>query len=366
MSSNRLFISFLCLGLLSSLLGCNDKVDLEEETAGKGAYSTVVQETDGSTTAFDLLTIQFSKVSLISQEGMEVILDPKLFQRQWDDYTESVRDTSTVPYDHIYTVVAWDKQNQPYVIQVSERGIKVGKNHYEGEKISRFVQWMKRYIGLEYLKSISMERMTLEANDIGMKKQIPDEHASEIYELIQTSTLVKGKARIESPLYPYYQIDVEYSGKDFLQLDVLSPTLLSFQDGSDRWYYQLNDSVFSYLTDVISITDFSKQHLKHLFEAEEMIAREKDSIVKVSEQFDDELKAESTIHQITRLLSYGVLSQKKEVMKNEQAELVLQFYFSDKSTVKILVYDDYFLFNEQAFKLMDAKKTIKTYIEINE
>jgi hypothetical protein len=380
MSSNRFFISCLCLSLLSSLLGCNDKVGEEEATPVKGEYSMVLQETESSNSALDLLTIQFSKVSLISQEGMEVVLDPSLFQRQWDDYTESVSDTSTAPYDYIYTIVAWDKRNQPYVIQVSERGVKVGKNHYEGEKISHFVQWMKRYIGLEYLKSISMERMTLQANDIGMKKQIPEEHAAEIYELIQTSTLVKGKARIDSPLYPYYQIDVEYSGKDFLQLDVLSPTLLSFQDGSDRWYYQLNDSVFSYLTEVIFITDFSNHHIKHLFEADEMIARENNSIVKVSEQFGDTLMAESTIHKTTRLLSQALLSENKEVMKGEEGngndgkaerqeqadELVLQFYFSDKSIVKIVVYDDYFLFNEEAFKLMDAKNTIKTYIQLNE
>lgn len=225
-----------------------------------------------------------------------------------------------------------------------------------------------------------MEHMSLQAIDIGMKKQIPDEHASEIYELIQTSTLVKGKARIDSPLYPYYQIDVEFSGKDFLQLDVLSPTLLSFEDGSDRWYYQLNDSIFSHLTDVISITDFSKQHVKHLFEADEMIAREKDTIVKVSEQFDDSLKAESVIHKTTRVLSNGeLLSDSQEIRKGENVDqgkaeaseegahpLVLQFYFPDKSTDQIVVFDHYFWFNEQAFGLKDAKKIIKAYIELKE
>jgi hypothetical protein len=381
MSTNRFFISCLCLSLLSSLLGCNDKVGEEEATPVEGEYSIMLQEKDSSTSVFDVLTIQFSKVSLISQEGMEVILDPALFQKEWDDYTESVNDTSTTPYDYIYTVVAWDKRNQPYVIQVSESGIKVGKNYFVGDNISHFVQWMKRSIGQEYLKSISMERMTLQANDIGMKKQIPEEHATEIYELIQTATLVKGKARIDSPLYPYYQIDVEFSGKDFLQLDVLSPSLLSFQDGSDRWYYQLNDSVFSYLTKVIPITDFTSQHLKHLYEADEMIARQNNSIVKISEQFDDALMAESTIHKTSRLLSQAVTLENREGMENDKGndndgkaenpeekvdELLLQFYFSDKSTVKIVVYDDYFLFNEKSFKLMDAKNTIKTYIQLNE
>jgi hypothetical protein len=377
MSSNRVFISCLCLGLLSSLLGCNDNVGIKERPVSRGEYS-MVEETESNTTAFDLLTIQFSKVSLISQEGMEVVLDPSLFQKQWDDYTETVKEESTVHYDHIYTVVAWDKESQPYVIQVSERGIKVGQNYYIGENMDHFVQWMKRYIGLEYLKSLSMERMTLQANDIGMKKQIPAEHAFEIYELIQTSTLVKGKARIDSPLYPYYQIDVEYSGKDFLQLDVLSPTLLSFRDGSDRWYYQLSDSIFSHLTDVISITDFSKKHLKHLFEADEMIARERDKIVKVGKQFNDSLKAESVIHKTTRFLSAGeVLSRSEKVdqqgnegkveASEEQVDpLVLQFYFADKSTTQIFVYDDYFWFNEQAFRLRDSKKTIKAYIELKE
>lgn len=343
MSLNRVFISYLCVGLLSLLGGCNDNNGLNEhvETA---IPPTLASMSAKNSTTLNSLSIQFSKASLISQEGMEVEVDPSLFQEKWDFFTDSVDESDQPFFEHMYTVVAWDKLNQPYVIQVSKKELKVGHNYFTGERISQFIVWMKQHIGEQYLSSLTMDRMTLQANDIGIKSQIPDEKAEEIYQLINKAIIVKGDARIETPLFPFYQIIVEYSGKEFLNVDVLSPTLISLDDGTDRWYFQLNSSIFSFITSVIPITDYSKGHIKHLFHAEELNIKEADHELNLSAYYNDTLKEKAAIQQISRILSDGKIVTKGDTGDIQQT---MEFIFSDNSLTQLKLYQDHFLFNNE-------------------
>lgn len=359
MSLNRVFISYLCVGLLSLLGSCDGNNDLDENLVI--ASTPTFSSTNGeSSSDDDSLLIHFSKVSLISQEGKEVEVDPNLFQEKWDLFTLSVDEAAPSSFDHMYTVVAWDIHNQPYVIQVSKNELKVGHYYFTGERISQFILWMKQRIGGQYLSTLSMDRMTLQANDIGVKSQIPDEKAVEIYEQIQTATLIKGNAPIDTPLYPYYQLVVEYSGKDFLNIDVLSPTLISLHDGLDRWYFELNSSIFSSITSVIPVTDYSKNHIKHLFNAEDLNIQDFDHILNLSKHYDDALKEKAAIHHITRILSDGKPSANEEVGEVLQT---MEFIFSDNTTTQLIVYDDYFMFNNELHILKGVREKIKSFLE---
>lgn len=347
------------MGLLSLLGGCNDNngLNTQIETA---AQPTLAASSGENSNISNSLSIQFSKASLISQEGMEVEVDPSLFQEKWDLFTDFADDSKPSSFENMYTVVAWDKLNQPYVIQVSKKELKVGHYYYSGERISQFIVWMKQYIGEQYLNSLTMDRMTLQANDIGIKSQIPDEKSQEIYQLIKTASLVKGEPRIMTPLFPYYQLIVEYSGKDFLNVYALSPTLISLDDGTDRWYFQLNSSIFSFITPVIPVTEYSKRHIKHLFNAEELNINEPELSINLSAHFNDTLKEKAAIQQISRILTTGKKVTEEDVGEVKQR---LQFTFSDASFTQINVYEDHFQFNNELHFLKGVTDKIDLVLE---
>lgn len=365
MSLNRVFISYLCVGLLSFLGGCNGINGLDEsiDNSSSPTFTSKTEETNGNSN-FDSLLIHFSKASLISQEGREVEVDPVLFQEKWDFFTDSVdKAVASSSFEHMYTVVAWDILNQPYVIQVSKNELKVGHNYFTGEGITQFILWMKQHIGKQYLSSLSMDRMTLQANDTGVKSQIPDEKAVEIYQLIQTAALVKGNARINTPLYPYYQLVVEYSGKEFLNIDVLSPTLISLNDGIDRWYFQLSNSIFSSITTIIPITEFSKNNIGHLFNAEDVNIQHPDHSLNLSEHYNDALKEKAAIHYISRILTDGKKSTSDEVGEVQQT---MEFIFPDNTFTQLILYGDYFIFNNDLYMLKGVSDKINSFLEVEE
>lgn len=359
----RFFLSSLCIGTLCAIvLGCSvdTKVEPKESDYEMDNHS---KDHVYSSSAKEDLSIEFSRVSLISQEGIEVELDAIMFQEQWDEYTKFLKESDPFALNEIYTVVGWDKLNQPYVFQVSAQGLKVGQDYYKGEKIEQLVQWIKEHIGIEYLNNLTMEGMILEARDLEIKKELPRNLAKDVFHLITSSTLVKGEARIKTPLYPFYLMDVEYKKDQFLQLVVLSPTLISIEDGNDRWFYQLNGSVFSLLKDVIPITHFSDHHIKHLFQAQEIVIQHKDTELNLSEQVHEELILETVIHEISRLFAQGKRTGKMNQGSTEPL-FIVQFNLPDSSVSQIEVYDHYYDFHNQIFDLYDVNNKLQEIIQI--
>lgn len=362
----RRFLSLtLCMGTLSLLfVGCSEKVSVETET--KSLEKEVTSLETVPTRENLELEIKFNHLSFISHEGMEIGLDAALFQEKWVELTEYLQLSSNIALQDPFTLVAWDKENQPYVIQIAPAGIKIGQDFYRSEKkLEPLIDWIREHIGDEYLNNLSMERIIIEARDLDIKKELSSQMAEDVYQLLKSSVLVKGEPRILTPLYPHYLLDVEYKKDQFLQFVVLSPTLLAINDGQNKWFYQLNNSMFSLLKEIIPITHFSEHHIKFLFQAEEIIIEDGEHTYVINKDQTEGLVLETLVHQYARMFAQGRKTTKTNLPIEEDAEIHfrVQFNFVNSLPKHITVYDDFFYFDEERYELANISNKIWDMID---
>lgn len=343
--------------LCTLIIGCTKREPIHSLQISQETESTTLN----STRPPGNVDIQFSKVSLISQEGIDVELEAALFQDKWVEYIPFLVESSPITLQDSYTIVGWDKHDQPHVIQVSTAGIKVGQDYYQVEKtVDDLIKWIKEQIGLEYLNHLEMERIIVEARDLDIKKELPFAIAEDMFQLIKASSLVRGKPRLVEALYPAYLLDVEYKKDHFLQLVVLSPTLISIQDGQDRWFYQLNHSIFSILKEVIPITYYSKQHIKHLFQAQEMIVLKEDEHYSIADMGNETLTLETLIHHYVRHFAKG--RKTSPVDKKEPITYRIQFIFDDESIKELQVGEHVYYYEGQRYELYHIGSKVEEII----
>jgi hypothetical protein len=341
-SSKRILCQTYVFFLIFGTLGCSGQSVDNDLTALHLPDQSAAQTVDKHA-----LQLTYDDVTVISGSGMEVKLDVASFKAEWENKlgeVEEVQIDSTVPH---YTLVLWDRQNNhPSVVQLCAEGIKVDSRMFTSESYPDFLLWTSNQIGRQYFSAFVMERISLSALDLGIKTQVPEEVAEEIILLIQSSSLLSNDSRVFAPLFPYYQLEIEYSGKEFLRLDVLSPTLIQLQDGKDSWQYQLNHSVFTYLKDIIPLTVFSAGHVKSLFQAENVIFKNPETEINVYEHFDDPLQTQSWIHAVTRVLAEGSSTHLEMESHTEQTPLLLEFELTGNQYTRVLVYDHMFVHNQ--------------------
>lgn len=356
--SQRFNLLILCMGTLCTFFfGCSKQEVPRVLPVGQEAESITQEKVKDPSAKVD---IKFSKVSLISQEGIDVELEADRFQAKWSEYTPFLVESSPIEMADSYTIVGWDKQNQPHVIQVSNEGIKVGQDYYQVKKTEDLMAWIREHIGLKYLNHVEMERIMVEARDLEIKKELPNALAEDVFQLIKGSSLVRGTPRLVEALYPAYILDIEHKKDHFLQLTVLSPTLISIQDGQDRWYYQLNHSIFSLLKEVIPITYYSKEHIKHLFQAEDLKVLKEGERYSFSDSAQEALTLDTFIHHYVRQFAKG--RKTAAALEQEPLPYRVQFIFADSSVKELLVGEHVYYYEGERYELYQAASKVEEII----
>lgn len=311
-----------------------------------------------------VLQLEYDDVTVVSSGGMEVGLEVVGFQTAWDRTMSHAVETqinSTVP---TYTLVLWDRQNHhPSVVQLYAEGMKMDSHMITSKNYDEFLEWIGEQIGREFFSSIEMERMSLSALDLGIRTQIPDTLAEEIFTLIRSSNVITNDNHVFAPLFPYYQLEIEYSGKEFLRLDIMSPTVLQLQDGNDTWHYELDDFVFKNLKEIIPTRVYTQGHIKSLFQAENVVIHDPEKIRDVHEHFEDTLQAQSWIHALIRILAEGTRTDAEHGAPNEQPPLILEFELTGNQHSRVLVYDHLFIHNQTRYQRSGIREEITRLIE---
>lgn len=363
-SSNRILLTCMYIGVFTLLVACSPTTI--QKQFQKDAQDTLNYQNElVEEAALPSSSLAISKLSLISEKGVEIEFDPQLFEEKWElIYPKLQEDQLESGGKLLYTAIGWNKESQPVVFQMYSSGLKIGSNFFSGEAYQSFVQWVSEYIGLHYFEALTMERMTLQALDIGMKAQISDEKAAFLYEHITDAVLQKGEVRITSPLYPYYQLDVEYGGKDYVSIDLISPTLIALEDGHDRWYFQLSQSLFAELTEVIPLQDYSIQHIKHLYQAEGLVLEYEGRKVDLQQAVDDQLKIKAYIHDIARTLARSQSRGMEELVEPQEKHAVLTFIFANQETQTVQLYEDYFIYHHRLYDLAKVDEKIAEVVSV--
>ncbi|GAA0364941.1 hypothetical protein [Bacillus horti] len=360
-SSNRILLTCLYIGALSLLSACS-QVAYEPKDPALPIDQPISTTEEQSDEAGALSSLSISKVSIISQDGVEVPLDSTEFEAKWESVYSSFVPSEQVAQRMHYTVISWNDEGQPAVMQLYPDSLKVGQDFFSGQGYESFLQWVRESLGSHYFGELDLERMTLQALDIGMKAQVPEAKADSLFSLLQQAVLQKGDIRIKSPLYPYYKVDVEYGGKKYLSFDIITPTLISLQDGQDRWYYQLNQSLLSELAEVIPLQDYSVYHVKHLFQASGLEVDDGEAKILLDEVTDDQLRIRSHIHEITRYLATAQPVDLLEHWGSNDQQLLATFTYPNEQNQQVYIYDHYFIYEDQFYDLMNVQERFKELV----
>lgn len=359
--SNRILLTCIYIGAFTLLAACSQAVT--QKPMQQEQPNTIEQQNQSEEETVSLLpSLSISKLSFISQNGIEIEVDPFVFEESWEKVFPKLTEEPLPAGMPLYTAIGWDKQSQPVVFQLYASGLKMGSKFYSGDAYESFAQWVKEYMGMHYFDALTMERMTLQALDIGMLAQISEEKATTLFEYLEEAVLQKGEARITSPLYPYYQLDIEYGGKNYVSVDIITPTLVSVQDGENRWYYQLSQSLLSELAQVIPLQDYSIQHIKHLFQAEGLVIEQESQIVEFNQAAEDPLKTKAFIHGIARALAYSKPQGLAEITEDQEKIMSLTFSFTNQEKQSVELYDDFFIFNNRVYDLAQAEQKIEEFV----
>jgi hypothetical protein len=363
----RLIIFSVGLSLMFPVLGCEFKKNqvnrnVEEEYSKVDIHS--MKEKAKDDTFEDLYKIKSTKVSFFSKNNIEVIVAPEPFQEKWVEYVSTLKETDPYHFELVYTIIIWDRDMHPYVIQLARDGMKIGQRYYLATENQLFIQWVKNYIGEKYINSFLVEGLYLEALDLKLKRQVSDQLMKEVLEVLQQSTLVKGEKRADTPLFPYYRLILAQKEKENIEMDIITPTLVRVNDGNDRWYYQLNDSLYTYLKSVIPVKNFPPSNIRSLFTAEEVgDEAERESPASGTQPLEDESK----VHDIARLLIKGIFVGEENKMgesvlnskKDKEDGYAIHFFYLDGSIVKVKILDNHFVFDNSLYQLDGVGKMIK-------
>lgn len=294
---------------------------------------------------------QVNKVSVITQDGSEVSIDTESFVAEVQELFAALTQSDQSVSNFDYTVVLWTKQDQPLVMQVGENGVKLGDTYYRGKTIPLLNHIIKNFVGNNYFRDLQVDRIMISARDLGQTKQLNGEQVEYITNTLQKAQYIQDQPRLKDPLFPYYVLELDIGGKQIVEVDVISPTLMSVKLGKEGSYYQLQDSIFGPLKEEIPLIDFSQRNIKYLFKASQMkITDQSNQLPKsemiIGENGTDPLEVKSITHYFARLLSSGSLEDMD--FSGQSPSIVLQF-MTDGRNVPVEVFADGFIFMENTY-----------------
>ncbi len=361
-----MILPFICFSI-AALIGCTSTIEVAQSDPLPQGLNQENKEASELRGLSEWGEKKYKKVLLISQTGKEINVNPEEFEHYWKTFYPFLLEEPTFEFAQQYTIITWDEGNQAYVTQVAEEGIKVGQLFYSHPDMSAFLHWIDTQIGEQYLKNLTTSRILVSANDLSIsQRQTSQGMIPQILTILDASTLINGEARIRYPLFPSYQIELELDHEINRTIYVLSPTMIAIRDGDSVWNYQLNDSIFKVLKQVVPIPSASPSKINDLFTASEVRIFEKNRKV-LQLHATDGIQENAIIHEIVRILTQGnSVTTEQEFQKDEEEDnVMLEFYFADHTSVIIEVIDQHhFQYQGQTiYYLKDVRTLLQEMIK---
>lgn len=350
--------AFLGIMLLFSMMvsGCTDENAAgEQEPLSKN----IVQDQDGNQTGSDLMVTsrylfeanEVDRLTIITEDGSEINLDKEPFLTEMLGIMDTLTTTETHSTSFDYTIVLWTIHDEPVVMQVGKDVLKIGDTYYEGNTMVLLNDLVKKYAGNFYFQELNIDRIMISARDLGKTKQLSGESLQNMIETLRNARYLEEPPRLRDPLFPYYVLELDIGGKQIVEVDVLSPTLLSVAYGEERSYYQLEDSLFGSLKEQISLVDYSPHHVKYLYKTNELKLIDQGDYLPMGEivlggEDTDPLEMKALTHAFVRMLSQG--EKDSNVSLEEQPSLMLLFQVNDER-LQVPVYRNGFIYRQQPY-----------------
>ncbi|GAB7388202.1 hypothetical protein BSNK01_20390 [Bacillaceae bacterium] len=342
-----------CLVLSGSLVsGCSTQETWKRETLAQDGNKTAKLSGQTISAEKDVVRLrermqEADKLSVLTEDGGEIALDKEQFLKAFAESFPSLQKGGEPTARFEYTLVLWEEGKEPLVMQIGKEGIAVEGQYFHGTTVSDVSQFVRKAIADQLLKALPIDRIVLTAKDLNRSRQLSKTDVSRIRQVLaQAQYIEEENPRIKDPLFPNYFLEFADGGKELVQVNVISPTLLSLRFGEKQFYYQLQDSIFSLLKETIPIIDYSPGHLKYLFKADQLVISDKrpgfaHETYEIAEKGDGALQAKAITHYLARLLSAG----REEGANGAKGEvkMILTFYVDDVPR-RVQVFEDHFTY----------------------
>ncbi|MBP1930774.1 hypothetical protein [Ammoniphilus resinae] len=343
-----LFISLLII----LIAGCSKELQPEQHITNKGNEHQTYTATQTDPTPqekWNTLLGDLKNISVITKEGTEINLDKQEFLEKFHQLP-FVEEAKEDQYAYDYMVLFWSQTDEPAVVSLTKQGVKWENIFYRGDGATKFSDYIEVNVAKEFFKQVNANRITVISKDLDQTKQFSDQGIEELFSMLQQAQYLKGGPRIPYPLFPYYVLEMDMAGKDIIQVEVLSPTLISVGQGNEKMYYQTVDSLYTPLMTEMPITNYSEHSFNHLFKATALqvhdYTREIAQVYDLKLEEMTELEVQSTIHQVVRTLKGG----ERAVSSKPNSPVYKLVFAVEKEKILIDVYEDGFIYQGQFYK----------------
>ena|GEM_PF-3140143 len=356
----------LCIALIIIFMaGCSKEVQpVQDITKRENGHQTfMATQTDPSPQEkWNTLLGDLKNISVITKEGTEIHLDKQEFLEKFHQlpFVEEAKEDQTA-YD--YMVLFWSQTDEPAVFSLTKQGVKWENTFYQGDGAAKFTDYIEVMVAKEFFKQVNANRIMVMSKDLDQTKQVSDQSIEPLFSMLQQAQYLKGGPRIPYPLFPYYVLELDMAGKDIIQVEVLSPTLISVGLGNEKMYYQTIDSLYTPLMNEMPIANYSELSFNHLFKADDLqihdYSGEMAHIYRLKLADMTDLEIQSTIHQVIRTLKSG-----ERVGSSKIGSPTYKLLFTvEKEKTLIDVYPDGFIYQGQFYKKSEVIKEFKEMLK---
>nr|WP_242071883.1 hypothetical protein [Brevibacillus formosus] len=292
------------------------------------------------------------KVTVMSTDGQEVLLDLRLFLQELSGQGQDLQ-ISSEPLkqeDVRFTLVLYRTQQAPLVVTVGESASEFGGHTYRGAGASYFYQWINKLTGKGVL-SQKIQSVRLAAEDLGQARVLNELEAEYIRKVMESAVPEVDSRSKQHPLYPNYRMRMNSADKP-VEVAILTPTLIAVPFGRETFFFHVEGSLFSRLTEWMPPSNRKDDRIDQLFKSTRI------RITAIGEMNVQDTKLDVT----KTTIEQGIAHQSVRVLKNADPLIVppkepgkkqyeLYFLVNDKEQ-RIEVYPRYFKY-EQTWYIHD-------------
>lgn len=247
------------------------------------------------------------KVTVMSTDGQEVLLDLRLFLQELSGQGQDLQ-ISSEPLkqeDVRFTLVLYRTQQAPLVVTVGESASEFGGHTYRGAGASYFYQWVNQLTGKGVL-SQKIQSVRLAAEDLGQARVLNESEAEYIRKVMGSAVPELDSRSKQYPLYPNYRMRINSADRP-VEVAILTPTLIAVPFGRETFFFHVEGSLFSRLTEWMPPSNRKEDRIDQLFKSAQIriIANGEMNVQDTELDVTQTTIEQGIAHQSVRLLKNG-------------------------------------------------------------
>ncbi|MBY0088803.1 hypothetical protein [Brevibacillus brevis] len=246
------------------------------------------------------------KVTVMSTDGQEVLLDLRLFLQELSGQGQDlqVSSESLKQEDVRFTLVLYRTQQAPLVVTVGESASEFGGHTYRGAGASYFYQWVNKLTGKGVL-SQKIQSVRLSAEDLGQARVLNEVEAEYIRKVMGSAVPEVDTRSKQYPLYPNYQMRMNSADRP-VEVAILTPTLIAVPFGRETFFFHVEGSLFSRLTEWMPPSNRKDDKIDPLFKS-----------TRIRVTANGEMNVQDTKLDVTQTtIEQGIAHQSVRLLKN--------------------------------------------------